>query len=43
MVRFLIQEQRQSINNAVKPESDLGADIDILLSNVLQTEYSIKT
>ena len=43
MVRFLIEELRQSIRNAVKPESDLGADIDVLLSNVLQTEYSIKT
>ena len=33
----------QSIRNAVKPESDLGADIDVLLYNVLQTECSIKT
>ena len=43
IVRFSIQELRQSITNAVKPESDLGADIDILLSNALQTECSIKT
>ena len=34
-VRFSVEELRQSIRNAVKPESDLGADIDVLLSNVL--------
>ena len=34
MVRFSVEELRQSIRNAVKPESDLGADID-LPSNVL--------
>ena len=35
MIRFSIEELRQSIRNAVKPESDSGADIDVLLSNVL--------
>ena len=34
MVRISIEELRQSIRNAVKLESDLGADID-LPSNVL--------
>ena len=34
MVRISIEELRQSTRNAVKLESDLGADID-LQSNVL--------
>ena len=36
MVKFSCDELRQSIQNAVKPESNLDTDIDVLLRNVLK-------